>query len=217
MAGLGVSPFIMQATESLVTITLNTGLQAYGGDLYVGSMTILTSVLQLIVMPINGFTQGVQPILSYCYGAGNNTRVRQAYYRLLATALAFSVSACLLSILLAQPLARLFSPNQALISLTARMMPVFLGGIWIFGAQLACQSTFLALGQAKVSVFLALLRKVILLVPLAMILPRFFGVTGIYYAEPVADITASLTTLAIFLTRYRKLLPLREGGDTAAN
>lgn len=217
VAGLGVSPFIMQATESLVTITLNTGLQAYGGDLYVGSMTILTSVLQLIVMPINGFTQGVQPILSYCYGAGNNTRVRQAYYRLLATALAFSVSACLLSILLAQPLARLFSPNQALISLTARMMPVFLGGIWIFGAQLACQSTFLALGQAKVSVFLALLRKVILLVPLAMILPRFFGVTGIYYAEPVADITASLTTLAIFLTRYRKLLPLREGGDTAAN
>ena len=107
----------MQATESLVTITLNSGLQAYGGDLYVGSMTILTSVLQLIVMPINGFTQGVQPIMSYCYGAGDHARVRQTYHRLLTVTLSFSAVACLLAILLAHPLARLFSPNQALIDL----------------------------------------------------------------------------------------------------
>lgn len=127
VVGLGISPFIMQATESLVTITLNSGLQAYGGDLYVGSMTILTSVLQLIVMPINGFTQGVQPIMSYCYGAGDHARVRQTYHRLLTVTLSFSAVACLLAILLAHPLARLFSPNQALIDLTARMMPVFLG------------------------------------------------------------------------------------------
>ncbi|MFR7676672.1 MAG: MATE family efflux transporter [Acutalibacteraceae bacterium] len=215
--GLGISPFIMQATESLVTITLNSGLQAYGGDLYVGSMTILTSVLQLIVMPINGFTQGVQPIMSYCYGAGDHARVRQTYHRLLTVTLSFSAVACLLAILLAHPLARLFSPNQALIDLTARMMPVFLGGIWIFGAQLACQSTFLALGQAKISLFLALLRKVILLVPLALVLPRFFGVTGIYFSEPIADFVASCTTLVIFLTRYRKLLPLPKKALEEAN
>ncbi len=210
VAGLGISPFIMQATESLVTITLNSGLQSYGGDLYVGSMTILMSVLQMIVMPMNGFTQGVQPIMSYCYGAGDNARVRKTYHRLLVMMLAFSSSTCLLAILLARPLARLFSPNQALIDLTARMIPVFLGGIWIFGAQTACQSTFLALGQAKISLFLALLRKVILLVPLALILPRFFGVTGIYFSEPVADFVASCTTLMIFLFRYKKLLPLQE-------
>lgn len=217
VVGLGISPFIMQATESLVTITLNSGLQAYGGDLYVGSMTILTSVLQLIVMPINGFTQGVQPIMSYCYGAGDHARVRQTYHRLLTVTLSFSAVACLLAILLAHPLARLFSPNQALIDLTARMMPVFLGGIWIFGAQLACQSTFLALGQAKISLFLALLRKVILLVPLALVLPRFFGVTGIYFSEPIADFVASCTTLVIFLTRYRKLLPLPKKALEEAN
>ncbi len=217
VAGLGVSPFIMQATESLVTITLNSGLQAYGGDLYVGSMTILMSVLQLIVMPINGFTQGVQPIMSYCYGAGDNARVRKTFHRLLAIMLIFSSSACLLAILLAQPLARLFSTNQDLIRLTARMMPVFLGGIWIFGAQLACQSTFLALGQAKISLFLALLRKVILLVPLAMILPRFFGVSGIYFSEPIADFIASCTTLTIFLIRYKKLLPLKGNSIQTAN
>ena len=217
VVGLGISPFIMQATESLVTITLNSGLQAYGGDLYVGSMTILTSVLQLIVMPINGFTQGVQPIMSYCYGAGDHARVRQTYHRLLTVTLSFSAVACLLAILLAHPLARLFSPNQALIDLTARMMPIFLGGIWIFGAQLACQSTFLALGQAKISLFLALLRKVILLVPLALVLPRFFGVTGIYFSEPIADFVASCTTLVIFLTRYRKLLPLPKKALEEAN
>ncbi len=214
IAGLGIAPFIMQSTESLVTIVLNRGMQTYGGsmgDLYVGSITIMQSIMQMIVMPVQGITQGTQPIMSYNYGAGNYLRVRKTFKRLLTVTLTATFCAFLAVALLPHMWARIFTPNQDLIDLVSRMMPLFFGGIWAFGAQSACQASFMALGQAKTSLFLALLRKVILLIPLAIILPRVTGsVLGIYAAEPIADFLASSTTLTLFLHKRKELLPLKQ-------
>lgn len=212
IASLGIAPFIMQSTESLVTVVLNTGLQTYGGDLYVGSLTIIQSIMQMIVMPTQGITQGTQPIMSYNYGAGNYARVRRTFQRLLIVALTATCSAFLIVVLIPGPLARIFTPQEDTIRLVSQVMPIFFGGIWAFGAQLACQSTFMALGQARTSLFLALLRKVILLVPLALLLPRLTGnVLGIFIAEPIADILASTTTLTLFLHKRKALLPVSSG------
>ena len=208
IASLGVAPFIMQSTESLVTVVLNTGLQTYGGDLYVGALTIMQSVMQMIVMPVQGITQGTQPIMSYNYGAGNYARVRRTFQRLLTVTLTATCSAFLAVILFPGLLARIFTPQEETIQLVSQVMPLFFGGIWAFGAQMACQITFMSLGQARTSLFLALLRKVILLVPLALLLPRITGsVFGIFAAEPIADILASATTLTLFLSQRKKLLP----------
>ena len=208
IASLGIAPFIMQSTESLVTVVLNTGLQTYGGDLYVGSITIMQSIMQMIVMPTQGITQGTQPIMSYNFGAKNFQRVRQVFKRLLTLTMTVTITAFIIVSLFPGQLAQIFNDDQELVALVDRVMPVFFAGIWAFGAQMACQTTFMALGQAKTSLFLALLRKVILLVPLAILLPRITNsVMGVYIAEPVADILASATTLTIFLTRRKKLLP----------
>lgn len=206
---LGIAPFIMQSTESLVSITLNSGLQRYGGDLYVGSMTIIQSVMQMLVMPVQGITQGAQPIMSYNYGARNYARVRKVFSLLLRVMLIVTFSGFLLAVFLPGVLARMFTQDAELIAIAKRMMPIFFGGIWAFGAQMACQSTFMALGQAKISLFLALLRKIVLLVPLAVLLPVLLGgsVLGIYIAEPVADVIASATTLTLFLLKRKTLLP----------
>ena len=215
IAGLGVAPFIMQSTESLVTVVLNTGLQTYGGDLYVGSLTIMQSVMQMIVMPIQGITQGTQPIMSYNYGAGNYQRVRSTFKRLLAVTLTATVCAFLAVLLFPRSLALLFNDDPELVALVGRVMPLFFGGIWAFGAQMACQTTFMALGQAKTSLFLALLRKIFLLVPLALVLPRVTGsVMGIYASEPIADLLASATTLTLFLRRRKTLLPTAGAEDS---
>ena len=208
IAGLGVAPFIMQSTESLVTVVLNTGMQTYGGDLYVGSVTILQSVMQMITMPVQGITQGIQPIMSYNYGAKNYKRVREVFKKLLTVTLTITTGAFLLVLLFPRGLATLFNNDPELVDLVGRVMPLFFGGIWAFGAQMACQTSFMAMGQAKTSLFLALLRKIILLVPLALILPRVTGsVMGIYAAEPIADFLASATTLTLFLRRRKTLLP----------
>ena len=208
VAALGVAPFIMQSTESLVTITLNRGMGRYGGELYMGTITILQSVMQLVVLPLQGITQGTQPIISYNYGAKNYARVRATFKRVLAISLAYTVSAFLLVSLLARPLARMFTSDTALLELTASAMPVFFGGIWAFGAQMSCQAAFMGLGQAKVSLFLALLRKVILLIPLAILLPILLGGDpfAIYLAEPISDVAASITTLCLFGWHYKRLL-----------
>lgn len=206
IGSLGISPFIMQATESLVSVTLNSGLQRYGGDLYVGTMSIMTSVMQLIVIPIQGVAQGVQPIISYNYGAGNASRVRDAFRRLVTICLAGTLLLAGVAVIRPGIYARIFTDNQALIELTCEVMPVYFLGITIFGIQSACQCTFLALGQAKVSLFIALLRKVILLVPLAIILPKFMGVMGIYRAEPIADIISVITTATLFTITFRKIM-----------
>lgn len=206
IAALGVSPFIMQSTESLVAIVLNSGLKHYGNDIYVGSMTIMMSVLQLIVMPVQGIVQGAQPIISYNYGAGNEERVKRTFRWLLGITVTVTVVACLITTQFPGVFVKMFNKKPELVEVTVEMMPIYLGGIWAFGAQMACQTTFMGLGQAKISLFLALLRKVILLIPLALILPRFFGVEGIYYSEPIADIIASAVTLTVFMLTYKKIL-----------
>lgn len=209
ITALGCAPFIMQSTESFVSITLNSGLQRYGGDLYVGTMTIIQSVMMMVTMPVQGLIQGTQPIISYNYGAKNHARVRSVFFLLLKICLIVSICSCLLVVLGAPLLARIFTSDTALINLTAQVMPIFFAGIWAFGAQMACQAAFMGTGQAKSSLFVALLRKIILLIPLAIILPMAFGnVLGIYWAEPIADIVASCTTLILFLSQYKKLLPV---------
>ena len=207
ICALGISPFVMQSTEALVTIVLNIGLQEYGGDLYVGSLTILQSVMQLIIIPVNGMTQGVQPIISFNFGAQNFDRVKRTFKIVLMADLTVTITACLLTQFMPEVFGALFTDEAALIELVKEVMPIFFCGIWIFGVQMACQSAFMGMGQAKVSLFLALLRKVILLIPLALILPKFFEVKGIYYAEPIADILAAATTGIVFLVLIRKLLP----------
>ena len=204
---LGVSPFIMQATESAISIVLNRGLQTYGGDLYVGSMTILQSVMQLIVVPIQGFTQGVQPIISYNFGAGKFDRVKKTYRIMIALSFAIASIACLLTVTFPETFASIFTNKEELIALVGRVMPVFMAGVWIFGLQMGCQTTFVGLGQAKISLFIALLRKVILLIPLAIILPAATGnVMGIYYAEPISDTIAAASAGLIFLFSSKRIL-----------
>lgn len=205
-AALGISPFIMQSTESLVTITLNTGLQKYGGDIYVGTMAIMTSIMQVIVVPIQGITQGIQPIISYNYGAGKKERVKGVFFRMLGITFAAMFILSGIAVFKPEVYARIFTDNRELAELTCRMMPTYFFGMMVFGIQSSCQSTFVALGQAKVSVFIALLRKVILLIPLAVILPRFIGVMGIYRAEPIADIISVTATSIIFTVTFRKIL-----------
>lgn len=206
IAALGVSPFIMQSTESLVSVTLNSGLQKYGGDLYVGTMAIMTSIMQLITIPLQGITQGVQPIISYNYGAGNVKRVKSAFLRMLAITFTGMFIFCGLAVVKPGLYAGIFTSNKALVELTVQVMPTYFLGMTIFGIQSACQSTFVALGQAKVSAFIALLRKVILLIPLAIIFPKFMGVMGIYRAEPVADVLSVLTTATLFVITVKKLM-----------
>ena len=206
IGSLGCSPFIMQSTESLVLLTLNSGLQKYGGDLYVGSMSILTSVLQLIIVPVSGIAQGVQPIISYNFGAGNRERVVKTFKGLLIVCLMATMFMGGIAVLFPNFYVKMFTESEELVELTSKMMPIFTLGMCIFGIQQAIQVTFLALGQAKFSIFIALLRKVILLVPLAIILPRFVGVKGIYYAEPMADITSVIVASITFALNFKNIL-----------
>lgn len=205
IAALGIAPFVMQSTESLVTITFNTGLQRYGGDLYVGSMSILMSIMQLIVIPVNGITQGVQPIVSYNYGAGNRLRVKETVIRLVSVCLLGTLILAGVAIFCPSIYASMFTNDAELVALTCRIMPIFFLGIAIFGIQAACQSTFLALGQAKVSLFIAMLRKIILLIPLALILPKFLGVKGIYIAEPVSDVISVIVTSVLCVITLKRI------------
>lgn len=206
ICSLGISPFIMCATESLISIVLNRGLQMYGGDLYVGSLTIMQSVLQLFSAPLTGFTQGVQPIISYNYGAGKFDRVKKLYRSMIAVSFTISFVANMTAMCFPALYASLFTNDEELIGLVSRVMPVFLFGMLFFGLQNGIQPTFLALGQAKISLFIAMFRKVILLVPLALVLPRFFGVMGIYYAEPISDIISAATACILFALNIKKIL-----------
>lgn len=206
VAALGVSPFVMQSTESLINIVLNRGLQQYGGDLHVGALTIMQSVMQLIVIPVQGISQGTQPIISYNYGAGKPERVKQTVKVVFCVIFAVTMIGCLATCLAPEVFAKLFTAEQDMIELVGEVMPIFLFGIGIFGIQMTCQSAFMGLGQAKISLFLALLRKVLLLIPLALILPHFFGVNGIYYAEPAADILSAVTAGILFLLSFKKII-----------
>lgn len=209
-AALGISPFVMQSTEALISIVMNSGMQKYGGDLYVGSITILQSVVQFISVPINGFAQGVQPIMSYNYGAGNIDRVKKTFKGLFAVMVGSATAIAATAVIFPTFYAKLFTSDENLIALVDKVLPVFICGMLIFGVQMACQSTFMALGQAKISLFIAMLRKVILLVPLALILPWFTkDVMSIYYAEPISDITAATICAILFLINFKKILNKR--------
>ena len=205
MLALGLSPFIMQSTESLVNITLNASLQHYGGDLYVGAMTIIGSVMQMILMPMQGLTQGRSP-LSASQFRRPAISAGQAHLPSAAHLLPhFSVSICLFVELFPQLVVQIFNSDPELIDVTSACMRIYAAGIWAMGAQTACQQSFVAIGQAKISIFLALLRKIILLIPLALVLPFFMGTTGVFTAEPIADIGAATTTsimFAIFFKRF---------------
>jgi len=203
---LGVSPFIMQATECMISVVFNTNLQRYGGDLYVGSLIILQSVMQLITIPVNGFNQGVQPIVSYNYGAGNKERVKNVMKKLIAVNVGYCVAFTMAVMLFPGVFAAIFTKDAALLALVKEVLPIFVAGCLLFGLQMSSQTMFLGLGQAKISLFMALLRKVILLIPLAMILPRFYQVMGIYWAEPIADGTAALICVTVLVFNINKIL-----------
>lgn len=206
--GLGVSPFIMQSTESLVNIALNSSLQRYGGDIAVGAMTILGSVMQFCMMPLAGLTQAAQPIIGYNFGANQMDRVKKTFRYLLTAALCFSVLLWSISMFIPQLFVGLFANTDELFNKAVWAMRIFMAGSFLLGLQLSCQQTFVALGQAKTSLLLALLRKIVLLIPLIFILPNFFSdkVFAIFLAEPVADIIATLTTGTVFLFSFNKIL-----------
>lgn len=211
---LGLSPFIMQATECLVQLTFNTGMQKYGNDYYVGTMAILFSLTQMLFLPAQGLSQGATPIISYNYGAGNFDRVKKAFKLMLISTTSFSFVFAGVLILFPQVFISLFSNDPEIIRIGTYALPIYVFGFLIFGAQMACQQTFVALGQAKISMFLALLRKVILLVPLAIILPKLgMGTDGLLYAEPISDIIAVISAVTLFALNINKIL--NKGEKTA--
>ncbi|HAQ41073.1 MAG TPA: MATE family efflux transporter [Clostridiales bacterium] len=205
---LGLAPFIMQATESLIAVCFNASLLKYGGDIAVGAMTILTSVMQFSMLPLFGLTQGTQPVISYNFGAKNVRRVKEAFFILLRCSVIFSAVLWLFIMLFPQGFARIFTSDVSLIQFTAGAMRIYFSVSLVFGVQVACQQTFIAIGDAKTSLFLALLRKVILLIPLIYILPLLFTnqAMAIYLAEPIADIIAVTVTGIIFSVQFRKTL-----------
>lgn len=205
---LGVSPFIMQSTESLLSVCFNTSLLKYGGDVAVGAMTILASVMQAAMMPVQGISQGMQPIVSFNYGAGNMQRVKKAFLLTLASCLGYTFLLWAVAMLFPQVLARIFSTDENLIGYTHWAMRIYMAASCIFGAQMACQQTFVALGKAVHSLFLAVLRKIILLIPLIYILPNFFDnkVFAVFLAEPVSDTLAVCTTVVLFFSTAWKLM-----------
>ncbi len=202
---LGVAPFIMQSTESLLVLCFNSSLLKYGGDLAVGAMTILSSVMQFSMLPLQGLTQGAQPIISFNYGAGNIDRVKKAFHLLLASCLVYATAMWALCMLFPQMFAAIFTSDPALTQITVWALRIYIAAVFLMGAQLACQQTFIALGNAKISTFLALLRKIILLIPLIYILPNFIEnkVFAVFVAEPIADTISVLVTITLFFRFFR--------------
>ena len=212
MMALGVSPFIMQSTESLVLISLNTKLRMYGGDIAVTSMTVMSSIMQMITLPILGITQGAQPITSYNYGAKNFDRVRQSFKLCLISCLTFTLVATSACLIFPAFFVKIFNSDSQLIEFTTWAMRIYFVGMSIFGIQIACQQTFLALGKAKISLILAMLRKIILLIPLIFILPMFMEnkLFAVLLAEPIADILAVASTAICFYNFYKKNLSVNK-------
>ena len=204
---LGLSPFIMTSTESLLNICFNTSLQKYGGDLAVGTMTILSSCMQVCSLPLQGLAQGAQPIVSYNFGARNLKRVKEAFRLLFISAVCSSSVIWLIAVFVPRFFPSLFSGDAQLVAYASWAVRIYLGMAFVMGAQMACQQTFVAIGEAKISLFLALFRKIIVLIPLIYLLPNFFAdkVFAVFLAEPVADTLAAATTTALFFRKFRKL------------
>ena len=205
---LGLAPFIMQATESLIAVCFNSSLLKYGGDIAVGAMTILTSVMQFSMLPLNGLTQGGQPILSYNYGAKNPERVKKAFKILLISCVTYSMILWALAMITPKSFVLIFNNDPELLDFTSNALRIYMALSGIFGIQIACQQSFIALGNAKTSLFLALLRKIILLIPLIYIMPIFISdkTTAVFMAEPVADFIAVSTTAILFYIQFKKAM-----------
>lgn len=205
---LGLATFTMQASESVISVCFNASLLKYGGDIAVGAMTILTSVMQFAMLPLQGIGQGAQPITSYNFGAKNTDRVRETFHLLLKVCLIYSVSLWLLIELFPGLFARIFTPDAELIAFTARVLRIYCAGLFLFGIQIACQMTFVSIGSAVCSIIVAVLRKFVLLLPLIYLLPALLPdqTTAVYLAEPVADVIAVTCTAILFATQFRKAL-----------
>ena len=205
---LGISTFVMVSTESLLSMSFTSSLAKYGGDLAVGAMTIIVSCGQLVTMPLNGICQGGQPIMSYNFGAGNHDRVKKAFYLQFGVCVSYTVVFWALLMAIPGVFASIFNNDPALVEYTSWAMRIYMAGIFSMGFQLACQQSFMALGQAKISLLMACLRKIVLLIPLIFILPLFFEnkVFGVFLAEPVSDIVAALVTTVMFFTQFKKIL-----------
>ena len=212
---LGLSPFVMQSTESLIAICFNSSLLRYGGDMAVGTMTVLTSIMQFSNMPLQGLTQGAQPIVSYNFGAKNVQRVRDAYFCLLRACFTYSMAIWLLVELFPRAFILIFNNDPALVEYAAWAVRIYMGCSGIFGIQIACQQTFVALGNAKTSLFLAVWRKIILLIPLIYILPHFFAdkAFAVFLAEPLADFGAVALTSFTFYRQFRRSMRELEGAE----
>ena len=203
---LGSAAFIMQASESVIAVCFNSSLLEYGGDIAVGAMTILTSVMQFAMLPLTGIAQGAQPISSYNYGAKNAERVKKTFRLLLLSCLTYSLTLWAAVMLFPKAFVSIFTPDAVLIDFASKALRIYLGGMFLFGIQIACQMTFVSLGNAPSSVLVAVVRKFVLLLPLIYILPNFVSdpTTGVYMAEPVADIIAVTFTAVLFTFQFRK-------------
>ena len=205
---LGISTFVMLSTESLLSMSFTSSLARYGGDLAVGAMTIITSVSQLVTMPLSGICQGAQPIISFNYGAGNDDRVKKTFRLELIVCAAYATLFWALLMICPTVFASIFNNDPDLVGYTGWAIRIYMAGIFAMGFQLVCQQSFMALGQAKISLLMACLRKIILLIPLIFLLPLFFEnkVFAVFLAEPVSDIVAAAVTVTVFSLQFKKIL-----------
>ena len=206
---LGLSTFIMQASESIISICFNSSLLKYGGDIAVGAMTILTSVMQFAMLPLQGLGQGAQPIISYNFGARNPDRVKAAFKLLLKASLVYSTLLWIVVMLFPQGFAAMFTSKEELLGFTGNALRIYMACLLLFGVQIACQMTFTSLGNAKASILVAVVRKFVLLIPLIYIMPLIFSsdkTSAVYMAEPVADFIAVTFTAVLFTFQFKKCL-----------
>ncbi len=211
---LGLAAFIMQSSESIISVCFNSSLLRYGGDVAVGAMTILSSVMQFAMLPLQGIAQGAQPISSYNYGARNTDRVRQTFRLLLRVCLAYSMVLWAGIMLFPRGFAGIFTPDAELLDFTARALRIYCAMLFLFVIQIACQMTFVSIGNAPCSIIVAILRKFVLLLPLIFLLPSLLPdkVTAVYLAEPVADVIAVTCTALLFSRQFKKALAALEAG-----
>ena len=205
---LGISTFVMLSTESLLSMSFTSSLSRYGGDIAVGAMTVITSISQLVTMPLQGICQGGQPIVSYNYGAGKGDRVKKAFYTEFTVCVAYAGLFWGLLMVMPQVFVSIFTDDAALIDYAAWALRIYMAGIFATGFQISCQQSFVALGQAKISLLMACLRKIVLLIPLIFVLPMLLEnkVFAVFLAEPVSDILAAAVTTTMFFTRLNRIL-----------
>ena len=205
---LGIAPFVMQGSESVISVCFNASLLRYGGDVAVGAMTILTSVMQFAMMPLQGLSQGAQPIISYNYGAKNAARVKAIFRLLLTVSMIYSTALWASIMLFPRLFAGIFTPDPTLLDFAGRALRIYCGAMFLFGIQVACQMTFMSLGNAAASVTVAVVRKFVLLLPLIYLMPHLMAdkTTAVYTAEPVADVVAVTFTAILFFFQFKKVL-----------